>query len=71
MAPEDALSFGLRDGDVVMVRVIGERTLIFGDVLVRVNPDFRLAMHIDTDEANAASIKTGIVGYMIGVQDRK
>lgn len=71
MAPEDALSFGLRDGDIVMVKVIGERTLIFGDVLVRVSPDFRLAMHIDTDEANAASIKTGIEGYMIGVQDRK
>lgn len=39
MAPEDALSFGLKDRDICMVRVEGERTLIFGDVPVRVRPD--------------------------------
>lgn len=68
MSPEDALSFGLKDRDLVMVKVKGERTLIFGDVLVRVHPDFRLAMHIDTDEANAANIKTGMEGTLVGVQ---
>ncbi|MCP4117673.1 MAG: acetate/propionate family kinase [Desulfobacteraceae bacterium] len=68
MPPEDALSYGLKDGDLVMVRVEGERTLIFGDVLVRVHPDFRLAMHIDTDEANAANIKTGMEGTLVCVQ---
>ena len=70
MSPEDALSFGLKDRDICMVRVEGDRTLIFGDVLVRVNPDYRLAMHIDTDEANAASIRTGMIGHLVGVQDR-
>ncbi|GAG05154.1 unnamed protein product, partial [marine sediment metagenome] len=53
MSPEDALRFGLRDKDMVLVRVEGERELIFGDVLIRVHPSFQLAMHIDTDEANA------------------
>jgi acetate kinase len=71
MTPEDALSFGLKDRDIVMVRVEGERALTFGDVLVRVDPDFRLGMHIDTDEANAANIRTGMVGYIVGVQDRR
>jgi len=70
MSPEDALSFGLRDRDVVMVVVKGERTLTFGDVMVRVAPDFRLSMHLDTDEANAANISTGAVGYLAGVQER-
>ncbi len=71
MSPEDALSFGLKDRDTVSVRVEGERTLIFGDILVRIHPDFRLSMHIDTDEANAASITTGMEGILIGVQDRR
>jgi acetate kinase len=71
MSPEDALSFGLKDRDIVSVRVEGERTLVFEDVLVRVHPDFRLSMHIDTDEANAASITTGMEGTLIGVQDRR
>ncbi len=71
MSLEDALSFGLKDRDIVSVRVKGERTLVFGDILVRVHPDYRLSMHIDTDEANAASIRTGMEGTLIGVQDRR
>ncbi|MBN1580944.1 MAG: acetate/propionate family kinase, partial [Anaerolineae bacterium] len=71
MSPADALSFGLKNRDVCMIRVEGERTLIFGDVLVRVNPDYKLAMHLDTDEANAASIRTGMIGHLAGVQDRR
>ena len=46
----------------------GDRELIFGDVLVRVDPNFRLAMHIDTDEANAANLQTGAQGYIDGIQ---
>jgi acetate kinase len=68
MAPEDALRFGVRDKDVVRVRVGGDRELIFGDVLVRINPNFRLAMHLDTDEANAANIKNGTTATIEGVQ---
>jgi acetate kinase len=71
MSPEDALSFGVRDRDVVMVRIRGDRTLTFEEVLVRVDPDFRLSMHIDTDEANAASIRTGMVGYIVGINERR
>jgi acetate kinase len=71
MSPEDALAFGLKDRDMVSVKVEGERTLIFGDVLVRVHPDFRLSMHIDTDEANAADIQTGKEGVLVGVEERR
>ena len=70
MSPEDALHFGLRDKDRVMVRVEGQRELIFGDILVRVHPSYQLAMHIDTDEANAASIATGATGHIDRVQSR-
>jgi acetate kinase len=38
---------------------------------VRVSPDYRLAMHIDTDEANAASLRTGMEGHLLSVQDRR
>jgi len=68
MTPEDALRYGLRDKAVVRVRVTGDRELVFGDVLIRVDPSFALAMHIDTDEANAASLKNGAQGYIDGIQ---
>jgi acetate kinase len=65
MSTEDALLFGLKDKSMVHVRVRGGRELTFGDVLVRVDPNYRLAMHIDTDEANAASIGTGAIGKIL------
>ena len=68
MTPEDALRYGVRDKSFVRVRVAGDRALIFGDVLVRVDPSFALAMHIDTDEANAAHVKTGAEGFIEGIQ---
>jgi acetate kinase len=68
MTPEDALRYGVRDKSVVRVRIAGDRKLIFGDVLVRVDPNFRLAMHIDTDEANAANVHTGAQGYIEDIQ---
>jgi acetate kinase len=70
MSPEDALSFSLKDRDVVLIRVKGQRTLIFGDVLVRLSPDFLTSLHLDTDEANAASLSTGMEGRIVGVEDR-
>jgi acetate kinase len=70
MTPEDAKRFRVRDKYIVRVRVEGERELIFGDVVVRVNPAYRLAMHIDTDEGNAASIRTGMLGYIEEIQSR-
>lgn len=71
MTPDDALRFGLRDRYVVRVRIEGDRELIFGDVVVRVSPSFRLAMHIDTDEGNAGNIRTGMLGYIEEIQVRR
>jgi acetate kinase len=68
MTPADALRYGVRDKSVVRVRIAGDRELVFGDVLVRVDPSFSLAMHIDTDEANAANVKTGAQGYIDDIQ---
>jgi acetate kinase len=70
MTPADALRYGVRDKATVRVRVPGDRELVFGDVRIRVDPNFRLAMHIDTDEANAANLKTGVPGYLEGVQSQ-
>jgi acetate kinase len=70
MSPEDAMEFAVRDRDVVRIRVPGDRSLIFGDVVVRVHPNFRLDMHIDTDEANAAELGLGAAGYLDSIQQR-
>ena len=70
MTPQDALQLGLHDKDWVRVCIEGDRELIFGDVLVRVNPKYKLAMHIDTDEGNAANIKTGMTGFIDAIQSR-
>jgi acetate kinase len=71
MTPEDALMFGLKDGDMAMVRTGEERGLIFDNVLVRVDPDFELSMHIDVDEANAANVRSGMSGELLGIHDRR
>lgn len=70
MTPQDALDLGVRDRDIVRVSVAGDRELIFGDVLVRVSPKYKLAMHIDTDEANAANITTGMSVQITDIQCR-
>ena len=55
MTPKDAEEFGCKDKDIVSVKIDTDgRSLIFGDVVVRVSEKFALAMHIDTDESNAA-----------------
>jgi acetate kinase len=71
MAPQDAMEFAVRDRDVVRIRVGGDRELVFGDVAVRVDPNFRLDMHIDTDEANAAELEQAASGYLDSIQERK
>ncbi len=59
MSPEDGVRFGVSDGDYVTVDVEGKRRTRWYDVQVRVNPDFRLEMHVDTDDANAVGIGNG------------
>jgi acetate kinase len=62
MSPTDAVQLGVRDHDVVRVSVSGGgRDLVFGDVVVRVAPNFRLELHLDSDEGNAAGIEPGSV----------
>ncbi len=70
MTPADALRYGVKDKSSVRVRVPGDRQLEFGDVCVRVSPSYHLAMHIDTDEANAANLKTGAQVYIAGIQNQ-
>ena len=66
MTPEDAEKYGLEDKQVVSVKVdTAERSLVFGDVVVRVSPKYALAMHIDTDESNAACCAPGLMGDII------
>lgn len=63
---EDALELGVKDKDIVSVKVsTPERSLIFGDVVVRVSPSYALAMHIDTDESNAAGMVPGVMGEIV------
>lgn len=66
MTPEDAEKYGLKDKQVVSVKIeSAERSLIFGDTVVRVSPKFSLAMHIDTDEANAVLAPAGVMGIIL------
>lgn len=59
MSPEDGARFGVKDNDYVTVDALGERRTRFFDVQVRVDPSFRLEMHLDTDDANAAGLTNG------------
>ena len=66
MNPLEAKQFKVNNGDKVMVRVNSdERSLIFDDVIIRVNDAFSLAMHIDTDEANAAGLVQSAKGELL------
>lgn len=59
MSLEDGEKYGIKDNDYVTVDATGERRTRFYDVQVRVNKNFRLEMHLDTDDANAAALKNG------------
>ncbi len=66
LTPADAEEMGVTDKQIVSVKVeTADRTTIFGDVVVRVHPNFAAAMHIDTDEANAAAISGAVNGEII------
>ena len=61
MAPWDAEKFGVSDGDYVDIDVKGTRPTRWFDVQIRVSKDYRLEMHVDTDDANAAGIGNGFI----------
>lgn len=67
MTPEDAEKYGIVDKQIVSVKIDTQgRGLIFNDVVARVSPSYALAMHLDTDEANAAAIPGSCEGEIIG-----
>jgi putative phosphotransacetylase len=57
--PTDAQRLGVKDKQKVYVRFAGPRGLVFDEVVVRVGPEFKTEMHLDTDEGNAAGIRPG------------
>lgn len=66
MTPEDAENYGVKDKQVVSVKIDSpERSLVFGDVVVRVSPKFKLAMHLDTDESNAVMAGRDATGVIV------
>ena len=65
MRPEEAEALGVTNGQIVKVRINSARSLIFDDVVCRVSDKFALAMHIDTDECNAACAFGEIYGEIV------
>ena len=70
MNPAQAKDYGVADKDMIKVRVEGDREMTMGDVIVRVNAEYDLDMHIDTDEANAAGLSNDSVVAYDGIQPR-
>ncbi len=66
MTTADAEKYGITDSQIVSVKIPTEgRALIFGDVVARVSDSYALAMHLDTDEANAAAIPGSCIGEIL------
>ncbi len=65
ICPDKAKKLKLKNGDLVSVKIKGKRSVTFHNVLIRIDEKFKLVMHIDTDEANAAGISKGGKGYLV------
>ena len=65
MSPDDARRFNVENGQVIKVKVFGDRPVIFEDLDVRVNKDFKTAVHIDYDEANACGYGKNSMGLIL------
>ncbi len=66
LTPDDAAKFNVSDKEIVSVKISNDaRSTVFGDVVCRVSPKFAPAMHIDTDEANAACAFGTVMGEII------
>ena len=65
MTPEAAVRFGVKDKQVVKLQTFTDRPVIFGDVVVRVSPEYATDAHLDYDEANACGFRNGDLGRIL------
>ena len=65
MTPQDAEKYKVKNYDRVNVEVLGEHGVIYKDVVIRVFPNSKLALHLDTDEANAGNVKGATLARII------
>lgn len=65
LSPEEAAHFGVTDGQNVSLQTFTERPAVFQDVTVRVHPQFRAAVHLDFDEANACGLGHHSLGRIL------
>ncbi len=66
LTPEAAAEMNVSDKEIVSVKIDSDgRSAILGDVVVRVSEKFAPAMHVDTDESNAAGLKPGMMGEIV------
>ena len=65
LTPEDAVKFGVKNGQTVRLQTYTVRPTVFGDVAVRVSPDFASYVHLDFDEANACGFRKGDLGRLL------
>lgn len=65
MCPQDAVHWGVRDGDRVRLAVYTARPLVFADVLVRVSDKYATFVHLDYDEANACAMRAGDLARIV------
>lgn len=64
-SPKEAKKLGIRNNQKLSVKVTGERAVIFNEIVARVSEDYRLSLHLDTDEGNAAGISGKTFGEII------
>jgi putative phosphotransacetylase len=62
---DEAKKLGLKNGDFVSVMVNGKRSVVFNNVKIRVRDDYKLCLHLDTDEGNAAGVNKKTYGFII------
>lgn len=65
LSPEEGKRFGVTDKQVVKLQTFTTRPVVFEDVVVRIHPDFRAAVHLDYDEANACGFRKGDFGRIL------
>ncbi|HIT90778.1 MAG TPA: phosphate propanoyltransferase [Candidatus Merdenecus merdavium] len=63
--PDDAARFQLQDNEIIKIKVFGDRSLIFDEVVARVNKNFKTSVHIDYDEANGCGFKKDMLGIIL------